>query len=77
MLDHPPFLANTTGITFLKWLINIEHFSVVKVFLYLKMAYLTSCKILQNLEASNAIISAHKISIGFKSGDWAGDSHSF
>ena len=45
------------------------------VFLYSAIALFNSFVVLQHLEPTKAFRSAQTISIGFKSGDWAGDSH--
>ena len=56
---------------------NLEHFSGDKVILYSNMAYFTLIMVRQNFDSTKAFISAHTISIGLKSGDWAGASHCY
>ena len=53
---------------------NLEHFSGVKVILYSNIASFTFITFRQNLDATKDFISAHNISIGLKSGDYAGAS---
>ena len=67
LFDHAPFFAITTGITFFKWPINLAHFYGVRIFLYSNMAFLTSSKLQQNLDATKAFISRFNIDETHKS----------